>query len=192
MILSFTRSNIQIKSHGQKILQRLADGENIYEELDLMDGTGEDLLSPASKMPMVQQQPKIVSADSSLASTLYEAGKGDDERQNGDDASIVSEISWTGSVATPEEAGRPRKCVGTIAGPPTSTSNSSTHKTPKSMPLKKRILREKATTPLPQVNLDEATVVVALFELANPVKLNARVTASAARYSSEAVQIMEV
>ena len=140
---------------------------------------------------MVQHQPKIVSADSSLASTLYDeaAGKGD-ERQSGDDASIVSEISWTGSV-TPEEAGRARKCVGTIVGPRTITSNSITQKTPKSMPLKKRILREQATTP-PQVNLDEATVVVALFELANPVKLNARVTASAARYSSEVVQIMEV
>jgi len=154
-----------------------------------VDATGGGLLSPAPKMPMVQHQPKIVSADSSLASTLYDeaAGKGD-ERQSGDDASIVSEISWTGSV-TPEEAGRARKCVGTIVGP--RTSNSITQKTPKSMPLKKRILREQATTPL-QVNLDEATVVVALFELANPVKLIPRTTASAARYSSEVVQIMEV
>ena len=70
------RSSIQIKSHGQKILRRLKDGEDIYSDLERAETAGEILSTPTTT--------------SMKTSTQFDLDDGDGDEDENDSYSTTS------------------------------------------------------------------------------------------------------
>ncbi|CAB9500878.1 expressed unknown protein [Seminavis robusta] len=158
-----TRSTIQIKSHGQKVLQRIQAGEDVYWELDLADNTDKFQARKAGRNSTRMIPAKVSESD----------------EEDDDTASTLSEVTWN-------DGKNPGVSESTVAPASRNKENQIDRVVDKkTMPgIGIAAAKPMATKSLPALSISEATVVMALCELANPVHVNTRVSATASKYAT--------
>lgn len=155
-------------------------GEDIYFDLKSAEATGD---VPSSPKPTATIKDEDDSH--STASTSPSTDPSSSDGEEGDEtASMVSEISWTETYAHGQERAVDWQSYNptTAAAATTTTAWETNVEASANTFLVDNnqifVQGQSSARPVSSLSLDEATVVLALFDLANPVKLQDRVAAA--------------
>lgn len=172
-ISGIRRSNIQIKSHGQKILSRLKDGEDIYLDLERAETAGESPCTPTKPPPNSDEEDEDDSY--STASTAPSTSPSSSSQEEIEEMASTMNGSWSGkTVGQVVEPQNEHHLKYTLADSSTLTNTGAIHLASAGPPgnssfvWNNQFSIQQPTHPASTLNLDEAAAVIALCAMAKP------------------------